>query len=425
MGALAVALAAVACEKVPLLAPTGSTITLTSSTNAMPTNATADLVAQVLEPSGTPPHSGTLITFTTTLGSIEPAEARTDVGGRVVVRFRSGTVNGTATITAISGGATTGTNGAVRIAVGTAAVGRITMNPNPATVPNTGGSSTIAAQVVDINGNALSNAAVAFATTAGTLSASLVTTDVNGIAATVLTTSQEAVVTGTVGAQGGSTTTPPPANGGGTGGTGTNTSTGQASASVTIRVSAAPTILITPPTTPPSVGLPSSYTIAVTPAAANGSAVRDVRVNWGDGTSMSLGALSGSTTVSHVYTDDGTYIISASVTDAAGNTNTATTAVTVIAAPNPTIIVTPSPQSAPGGSQITFTINIQAPTGVSIQNVVIDFDDGTSQSLGGFSGVLTVTHSYPAGVRTYNVRVAATDSTGRTTIGTAVVSITT
>src|SRR5712692_5698908 len=102
--ALAVLLLAGACQKVPLLAPTGSTIILTASANALPTNATADLTAQVLEASANPPHSGTLITFTTTLGAIEPSEARTDVNGRVIVKFSSGLANGTATIVASSGG---------------------------------------------------------------------------------------------------------------------------------------------------------------------------------------------------------------------------------------------------------------------------------------------------------------------------------
>ena len=48
-----------ACEKVPLLAPSGSTIILTAATNVLAVNGTADIVAQVLEAAGTPPHSGT------------------------------------------------------------------------------------------------------------------------------------------------------------------------------------------------------------------------------------------------------------------------------------------------------------------------------------------------------------------------------
>src|SRR5882672_12485716 len=82
-----------ACSKVPLLAPSGSQIILTSAATALPVNGTADIIAQVLEAAGTPPQDGTLVTFTTTLGTIEPSEARTS-GGRVIVKFRAGTSNG-------------------------------------------------------------------------------------------------------------------------------------------------------------------------------------------------------------------------------------------------------------------------------------------------------------------------------------------
>src|SRR5262245_21687533 len=78
------------CEKVALLAPAGSTIRLTTATSALGFNGTADIVAQVLEAAGTPPHSGTHILFSTNLGSFEPAEVQTDSGGRATTRFRAG-----------------------------------------------------------------------------------------------------------------------------------------------------------------------------------------------------------------------------------------------------------------------------------------------------------------------------------------------
>src|ERR1051325_4155296 len=80
----AVMLLTLGCQKVPLLAPSGSTITLTSTSTALPLNGTADIIAQVLEPAGTPPQDGTLVTFTTNLGSVQPSEAETK-GGRVTV----------------------------------------------------------------------------------------------------------------------------------------------------------------------------------------------------------------------------------------------------------------------------------------------------------------------------------------------------
>src|SRR5258707_9370599 len=83
-GVLAATGLTVGCQKVPLLAPSGSTITITASTTALPVNGTTQLVAQVIEASGTPPHSGTEITFTTTLGTVQPAQAETDSPARAV-----------------------------------------------------------------------------------------------------------------------------------------------------------------------------------------------------------------------------------------------------------------------------------------------------------------------------------------------------
>src|SRR5580765_3551892 len=110
-----------ACQKVPLLAPTGSTITVTAGSTALSVNGTTDIIAIVLESAGTAPQDGTVVTFTTTLGSIEPSEARTN-GGRVTVKFRAGTANGTAIITATSGAAgstsATSSSNVARVAVG-------------------------------------------------------------------------------------------------------------------------------------------------------------------------------------------------------------------------------------------------------------------------------------------------------------------
>ncbi len=190
--------------------------------------------------------------------------------------------------------------------MGTAAVGRVNVGANPATVPATGGSTTISAIVLDVNGNQLATVPVSFVSTAGTLTAAQVITDANGIAQTTLTTSTSATVTASVGAQG-STTTPPATGGGGTAGgttptTPTTPTSGQASGSVTVNISAAPTLVITPPTTPPSAGLPASFTFAVTVPTTNGSAIKDLFVDWGDMTSQDLGAVTGNAVISHVFT---------------------------------------------------------------------------------------------------------------------------
>src|SRR5215831_2115662 len=164
------------CQKVPLLAPSGSVITLTSSATVLPFNGSTFIQAQVIEAAGTPPHSGTHLTFTTTLGTIQPSDAETDSSGIAKVTFLAGGQSGTATITAISGGASVSATGAVKILVGAAAVGRVNVSATPATVPAVGGSTTISASVLDVNGNQLTTVPVSFVTTAGTLSASQVIT---------------------------------------------------------------------------------------------------------------------------------------------------------------------------------------------------------------------------------------------------------
>src|SRR5437867_8949236 len=175
-----------ACERVPLLAPSGSTITLTTATSALGFNGTADIIAQVIEPAGTPPHSGTHVTFTTTLGTIEPADVLPDLNGRATARFLAGTSSGVATITALSGGASVAASGAIKIAVGSAAVSAVVASANPSVVSSRGGNSTISAKVTDAGGNALAAIPVTFTTDAGSLSETVSNTNSLGLATSVL-----------------------------------------------------------------------------------------------------------------------------------------------------------------------------------------------------------------------------------------------
>jgi PKD repeat protein len=413
----ALAALAVSCEKQPLLAPTGSSITLTATSNALSANGSIPIVAQVIEASGFPPHSGTQITFITTLGQIQPAEAQTDVNGQVSATFFAGGQNGTATITAISGGVNTGTSGGLKIFVGTAAVGAVSIGANPLTLPASGGSSTVSALVLDINGNPLVGSPVAFTTTAGTLSTSLAPTNGNGIATTVLTTTAQATVTATVGAQAPTTPSTPSPTPSTTPSTNAN---GQASASVTINVQGAPTITIAPPTTPVQKNIPATFTITVTAASANGAPIKDVTVNWGDGQSQSLGAFTGALPAQHKYDSTGTFTVTATVTDVAGNSNSVSSPIVVTSVPGTAVNVNGS--VALDGKTATFTITIAPPTGVGITGASIDYGDGRVDQLGAATSATKV-HVYSAN-GTYPVTVTATDTVGRTTPGSTIVTIT-
>jgi PKD repeat protein len=390
----------IACQKVPLLAPSGSTITLIASATALPINGSTDIIAQLIEPAGTPPHAGTRVTFTTNLGTIQPAEAETDISGRVVVKFIAGSGSGVATITAISGGVSASGANAIKISVGTAAVGAISLSANPTSLSAAGGTSTIVALVTDSSGNPIANVPVTFSTDNGSLSSSLVTTDSTGHAQTQLTTGRTAKVTATAGVSStsGTTTTTAP------------------SSSVTVTVNASATITLGAPSPAnPVAGQTVTVTLTVT-ASTTGGAVRQVIVNWGDGTAQqTLGAISGATTLSHTYTAPGTYTVTATATDANGDTFPAVTTITVGNRPPATVAIAVSPTSPQVGQQVTFTVTTTFPVSNTalVQNVTLDFGDGTPQAQLGSQSPATAQHVYTT-AGTYTVTAVVRDTNGGT-----------
>src|SRR3954447_13541007 len=181
----AVALSA-ACQKVPLLAPAGSTMTLTTAASTLPINGSTDVIAQLIEAGGVPPHEGTRVTFTTSLGRLQPSEADTDVSGRAIVRFIA-TSSGVASITALSGGTSIPAANAIKIQIGAAAVGGVSLQANPTTLPSAGGTTDLTATISDTSGNPLPGVPVSFSidtatgsSGAGSFTASVVTSDANG-----------------------------------------------------------------------------------------------------------------------------------------------------------------------------------------------------------------------------------------------------
>ena len=405
---VSLALLSFSCERVPLLAPTGSTITLSTATSALGFNGTADIVAQVLEAAGTPPHSGTHIIFSTNLGRVDPAEVQTDVNGRATTRFFAGNSSGIATITASSGGAVVPAANAVRIAVGSAAVSSIVLAASPAVLSSNGGSSTITAKVAEPGGASLAGIPVTFTTTAGALSASVANTDANGIATTTLTTNRTAVVTGTAGLSTSST---------GTGGT---TTTPAPKSEVTVAVNVTSTIAIGAPVpATPAVNQTVSFPLTYTTATGASPIVR-LAVDWGDGrTSNFSGAPS---SIAHAYSAPGSYLVQVTGFDALGDSATASSSVNVTGRAQPTVAITFTPAAPAPGERVTFTITATPTANNTITSIFIDFGDGNTRSLPASSGTTTVQHTY-ANANTYQVTATATDTSGASGSGSTVVVV--
>jgi Bacterial Ig-like domain (group 1)/PKD domain len=299
-----------ACDKVPLLAPTGSVITLQiPDTTAISLNSEMPIVVTVIEngvvaggsgptvtrsTGGTPVQNGTLVSFTTTLGRIEPAEARTH-NGQVTVRLITGGASGSAVITAFSGGAST----TKTVSVGTAAVKTVTVTTTPQTLGASGGTVQVLATVTDTAGGFLSGVPVTFATDRGSVAPSTVATDANGVAVATLTTNGTAKVTATAGAV---------------------TST---ASTVTVNARALASFAADPASA--SAGIPVKFT--VTPAANTN--ISDVRVDFGDGTGVNLGPIGAAASTSHAYSAPGFYTATARSIDSTGDTGTLQTSVVI------------------------------------------------------------------------------------------------
>jgi PKD repeat protein len=309
------ALAAVsACDKVPLLAPTESTITLNVSTTTVPVNGTASVIASVTESAGTPVQNGTVVTFTSSFGTIEPAEARTEAGKATVV-FRAGIQSGTAVIGAFSGAARSET---VEVKVGGAAASAVVLRAEPRGI----GVADVIATVLDESGNPLAGVPVTFSTTAGQVSPGQVVTNGSGEARATVSTSREATVTARAGAQ---------------------------SATITVTASGIG-VTITAPTTGVEAGIPAAFRIA----PATGVTLRDVVVDWGDNTPPTrIATLSAETQVVHTYARPGIFTITVTASDAQGVTGTTQLVVNVTEQSSlpVTLGATPNPVSVGNATQ--------------------------------------------------------------------------
>jgi PKD repeat protein len=398
--------ASAACDKVPLTAPTGSTVTLFSNTTIVPVNGAAEITATVIEAGGTMVQNGTLVTFTTTIGQLEPGEARTR-DGKVTVRLVAGTRSGRAVVRAFSGGTTSGD---LTLDIGGAAAGSINLTANPSVVPSTGGTSTLLAVVFDVDGNRLPGVMVSFTSTAGSLSSTVVVTNSQGEATTTITTNRDTDVTASAGGAGGGSG----GSGGGEGGGGGG-STAAVTQTVKITASAVPTVTISASTPNPTADSAVTFTIAATATAP--ATVRSITVDFGDGEVRPLG---NTTSVSHTYRSANTYTVTATVEDTNGSRNTGSTIIVVGPSAQPLITLTATPPTATANSIITFRVEIsQNPGSIPVQSVSFTFGDGHGRDNG---NSLTTSHIYVEGG---NYRASATVrfSNGRTATADTAVAI--
>ena len=382
----------VACERVPLTAPTSSTISVTVDQTTLPLNGQATVRAVVIESGGTPVHNGTQVVFSTILGSFNPIEANT-VNGVATSTFSAGAISGVTRINAYSGGASTGSGNSsgsgVEVRIGAAAAsGNISVSATPSSVSQSGGTVTISAIVFDESSNPLSGVNVQFVSSTGALSATTAVTDSNGVARTTLNTTQSATVTAIAGA---------------------------AKGEVRVEVSAAPSPTIDAPPTG-VVGTPVPIVVTF---SGNGSSrqVATLVVDFGDGATETRTNITGSTAFNHTYQRAGGYTIIARATDVAGNTGVSSDAITISrVVPQAAVSANPNSGVAPFNSTITTTAQpgTDGPPIESVRTFINGVLVNSSSGPGSFAYRFTAAGSY-------NIETVVTDTSGNESRATTVV----
>lgn len=407
-----------ACDKIPLLAPTSSTISVTAPGRILALSTSTEVTAVVQEAGGQPVQNGTTVRFTASLGRVDPAEVVTR-NGSATTTFFAGETSGLAEVRASSGAAGGGTVAAgstatnvITFTIGAAATDSVTVRANPASVGFSGGTVDIIATVLGANGRALSGVPVTFSANHGTFSSSTATSDANGEALVQLTTNVDTSITARAG--------------------------GKNSTAVTVTVLGTPLVTLTcqgsgaAPSNPCTqlAGQPVTFTAG---RGTDTTAIASATIEFGDGAGSFVGTLTSATTVTHTYSSAGNYTGTLRATDVNGQSTTASVAVSVTApVPKPPLGVTFSDASVDGaatpvgtaGNAVRWKFAATVTPAADIPNVgsyAWDFGDGTENVATSGSGTSHVYTGGPTvnGRKVVTVTIRTNDgrtATGRTEI---------
>jgi PKD repeat protein len=175
------------CDKSSPVAPEGTTLTINANPVTIPTNGTSTITVSGRKGNGLPLTEGTLIRFSTTIGSID-ASVAADRDGIARATLRGDGRAGKAKVQA-----TTGAIEAVETEIEIGSPGAsITLQADRSNLPESGGSILLQANVRDPQGQAQPQAQVNFSTPLGRLSSGggFVLTDGGGIARDTLSVTE-------------------------------------------------------------------------------------------------------------------------------------------------------------------------------------------------------------------------------------------
>jgi len=343
------------CKKAVLTAPDNSTLVVTVNPAVIPLGGQAVVRVVGFKASGTPVPDGTVVFFSTDLGTIESRKEIID-GETQAIFTSNDNRSGTANLTITSGNSTV-TPETITITVGTTGLGSLTISADPPVLPEGGGTSAIRVNALDENYNPLANIPITLTTDNGQLNSSgnTLITNSNGTVEDLLQTSETATITAY---------------------------SGDKDATVTVNVidSESPNASFVYSPTSPKVGENIHFNASAS-TDSDGTIV-SYRWDFGDGSSGT------GMTVTHRFRQTGTFSVVLVVEDNNGNQGTTSQTISVSDgnAPNASFVYSPN---NPGVNEtVYFNANGSTDEDGTIVSYDWDFGDGT------MGAGQTVTHKY-------------------------------
>jgi PKD repeat protein len=233
---------------------------------------------------------------------------------------------------------------------------------------------------MDASGNGVGGIDVTFTTSAGTLAPAIATSGTNGVATTRLTTNRDAVVVASAGTK---------------------------SATITIKLAPVPTLSVSVTPTAPTAGQVAQFAFTAA-AAVGGAPLRDLVIDFGDGSRTTVTGLSGTTSVGHAYANPGSYVVASTLTDVGGERAVATTILSVLPRAPLTVTIDVVGGTTPtAGNPVTFNAIVGPAAELPrVTRLEWDFGDGTTATTNGTS----TSHIFTVvGPKTVSVTVVTTD----------------
>lgn len=371
------------CKKAILTAPDNATLVVTVNPTVIPLGGQAIVTVVGYKASGTTVPDGTVIFFSTDIGTIE-SRKETQNGTAEALFQSNDNRSGVATITVTSGNALVTPN-PVTITIGSYALYSLSLSASPPVLPIGGGAATIRVTAYDEGLNPLANIPVTLSTNAGQLnsSGSVITTDSNGVAEDLLQTSVTAVVTA---------------------------ASGNIEISITVHVETneSPTASFVYSPATPKVGEKVNFNASES-SDADGTIV-NYAWDFGDGRTGS------GVTTTNKYKNAGTYTVVLVVQDNTSNRGSTNQTVSVSEGETPTASFVYSPANPAVAETIHFNASESADPDGTIVSYDWDFGDGTT------AAGQTITHQYSSS-GTYTVLLVVTDNDGNIASTTQSISV--